>query len=449
MKKNSNNKYSRCKIRTPRLVGAYRAFTFLILGFLLSITACSREDSAHEHDTYTCPMHPTVISDRPGTCPVCGMDLVRKTRPGEELKITEDLSKLLNSPNEVIVASTNTIKGEYKSMPVTVEAQGVVTYDTRNIFTIPARVAGRLENVSLKYTFQEVSKGQKIAEIYSPELITAQREFLFLLENDAQNESLISSAKNKLGLLGMSASQINELATRRQASNTIIVYSPYSGYLITGQQTPPTSTAARVPSDGSGGMAGGMGGNTNASTQGQAQMQATPTAVLVREGDYVSAGQTLFTIVNDRGLRIELNLPGRYSGTVKEGDKVELSFGGGHLEMATIDFIQPFFEEGQEFLKLRVYINQTEGLHIGHLVNAAVHLSEREALWVPKEAVLMLGVQKLVFIKERGVFKPKEVTTGISVNGLIEITNGLASSEEIAANAHFLVDSESFVKPVN
>jgi hypothetical protein len=85
-------------------------------------------------------MHPTVISDRPGTCPVCGMDLVRKARAGEAVKITEDLSKLLKSPNETVVASINTIKGQYKSVPVSVQAQGVVTYDTRNIYTIPARL---------------------------------------------------------------------------------------------------------------------------------------------------------------------------------------------------------------------------------------------------------------------------------------------------------------------
>ena len=75
--------------------------------------------------------------------------------------------------------------------------QGVVTYDTRNIYTIPTRIGGRLERVYLKYAFQKVSKGQKVAEIYSPELLTAQRELLFLVENDAENTTLIESAKEK------------------------------------------------------------------------------------------------------------------------------------------------------------------------------------------------------------------------------------------------------------
>lgn len=423
--------------RTSTLVALFGLATLLV--------GCNTHETAHTHDTYTCPMHPTVISDKPGTCPVCGMDLVRKARPGEEVKITEDLSKLLKSPNQVVVASIETTKGDYKSVPVTVQAQGVVTYDTRNIFTIPARVGGRLESVTLKYTFQEVSKGQKIAEIYSPELITAQREFVFLLENDPENQTLISGAKRKLELLGMSNTQINELARRKRASNTIAVYSPYSGYLISGQATPTTSPA--TSSGTSAGMSDGMGMSASASTANAQQMQTSPTASLIREGDYVTAGQTLFTVVNNKALRIELDLPGAYSGSINEGSKVELHFGGDHVETATVDFVQPFFGEGQDFLKIRVYTKDTEGLHIGHLVNAILHLDAREALWVPKEAVLALGVQKVVFIKADGVLKPKEVTTGLSADGRIEIREGLASSDEIAVNAQFLVDSESFIKP--
>src|SRR5688500_15496931 len=156
-----------------------------LIVLLVTLTSCGHNgDHAENADTYTCPMHPTVVSDRPGSCPVCGMDLVRKARAGEAVEITEDLSKLIKSPNEIVVASIKTIKGEYKSVPVTVQAQGVVTYDTRKIFTIPARVGGRIEKIYLKHAFQQVAKGQKIAEVYSPELIKAQRELLFLLEND-------------------------------------------------------------------------------------------------------------------------------------------------------------------------------------------------------------------------------------------------------------------------
>ena len=417
----------------------------------MALAACSSGDEHADHaDTYTCPMHPTVVSDGPGTCPVCGMDLVRKARAGEEVEITEDLAKLLKSPNETVVASVNTIKGQFKSVPVTVKAQGVVTYDTRNIYTIPARVGGRLERVYLKYEFQPVSQGQKIAEIYSPELITAQRELIFLLENDPANKSLIDAAQRKLELLGMTNGQINDLSRNKEAGNTITVHSPHSGYVITGQQAPsaPVATPSAQPSGGA--MSDGMSASrSSASTAAQRPLGSTNSAgTIILEGAYVSAGETLFTVVNAKALRIELNLPGSYTGSVKAGSKVELDLGNGKTQVGTVDFIQPFFGEGQEFMKIRVYTNKTEGLHIGHLVNATINLDSKESLWVPKEAVLDLGSQKVVFLKERGVFKPKEVTTGVSTDGMIEIKGGLASSEEIAANAHYLVDSESFIKPV-
>src|SRR6187401_347017 len=89
------------------------ALLFMMLSILIS--ACNSEHSA-QHDTYTCPMHPTVISDKPGVCPVCGMDLVRKAREGEDVKITEDLAKLIKSPNEVVASKITTIKPVYKAM---------------------------------------------------------------------------------------------------------------------------------------------------------------------------------------------------------------------------------------------------------------------------------------------------------------------------------------------
>lgn len=433
----------------PLAMGAGTS-TVLFLAWMLIFTACTKNDTAHEHDTYTCPMHPTVVSDRPGTCPVCGMDLVRKASVGHDVEITEDLAKLLRSPNETVVASVNTIKGEYKSVPVTIHAQGVVTYDTRNIYTIPARVGGRLERVYLKYEFQPVSKGQKVAEIYSPELITAQRELIFLLNNDPSNKALIEGARSKLRLMGMSTGQINAVAERKTADNTIGIYSPHSGYLITGQQGPSAPVAMPSGQSSGGQMQEGMGASAPSGSRAARRPPASARsgAGIIREGSYVNAGEPLFTIVNVNDLLIELNLPGSYTGAVKEGSKVDLDFGDGQTEPGTVDFIQPFFDQDQDFLKIRVYTKKTEGLHIGHLVTATIHLEPIESLWIPKEAVLDLGTQKVVFLKGQGVLTPKEVTTGMTSEGLIEIKNGLASSDEIAANAQFLVDSESFIKPV-
>jgi len=411
------------------------------------VTSCNKGDHAEHADTYTCPMHPTVISDKPGTCPVCGMALVKKARAGEEVEITEDLSKLLKSPNETVVASIKTIKGEYKSMRVTTEAQGIVTYDTRNIYTIPTRIGGRLEKVFLKYAFQQIRKGQKVAEIYSPELLTAQREFVFLLENDPSNESLIQSAKERLSLLGASESQINDLIKTKDPKNTFAIYSPYDGYIISEtQQTPVAPMTAQSGSASSGGMSDGMGGTSSTPASSSQSSTGNATDPIIREGSYVTSGQTLFKVVNPSALRVELNIATTLAGKVKKGDKVMLDFGDQHGESGSIDFIQPFFNEGQEFQTVRVYTKNTELLHIGHLVKAILDNNSVEALWVPKEAVLDLGVEHVVFVKEKNVLKPKKVITGTRTDNQIEIRQGLSSSDEIAANAQYLVDSESFIK---
>lgn len=422
----------------------------LIVGVLalLMLASCgSGGDHAEHADTYTCPMHPTVISDRPGTCPVCGMDLVRKARPGEEVEITEDLAKLLKSPNEMVVTDIKTVKAQYKSVPVSIEAQGVVTYDTRHIFTIPSRVGGRLERTALKYEFQPVTKGQKIAEIYSPELLTAQRELLFLTQNDADNGVLIDAAKNKLELLGMTPSQINNLIAKKEPTQTFSIYSPYSGYLVTGASAPPAPVSSpSSPAPGSGGMADGMGASPGASATVASTPGTEQAPAIIREGNYVAAGQTLFSIVNTSDLRIELDLPASRAASIKKGDKLVLDYGNGSSAAATIDFVQPFFSEGQDFVKVRVVTSKTRDLHIGHLVTARIELPAGESLWVPRAAVLDLGSDKIIFVKDRGVLKPRKVVTGISAEGLIQIHSGLASSEEIAANAQYLVDSESFIK---
>ena len=412
---------------------------------LVWLMACAKKETVH--DEYTCPMHPTVLADKPGTCPVCGMDLVRKARPGEVSAADGDLTPLLRSTNEVVASNVKTIKGEYRTVPLSQETQGIITYDTRNSYTLSVRTGGRLEKVFLKYAFQPVNKGQKVAELYSPELITAQRELLFVLESDAGNTALVESAKKKLELLGADAGYIEKLMNRKTVATTFPIFSPYSGYVVTAtQQTPPTLPQNPNSAPAAGMGDGGMGSTANASTNTPTTTAATSSAALLREGDYVSAGQTLFNIVNTAALRIELDVPAAQASAIRKGDVLTLDFGNGTQEEATIDFVQPYFAQGEEFLKLRVYTKHMQDLHIGHLVRAKVQLTAKESLWVPRDAVLDMGRDRLVFVKDGSMLKPKKITTGVHAKGWIEITQGLTASEEIAANAHYLIDSESFVK---
>jgi membrane fusion protein, copper/silver efflux system len=421
----------------------------LIMVLLLLFTACNKSNEHAEHaDTYTCPMHPTVVSERPATCPVCGMDLVRKARAGEEVKITEDLARLLKSPNESLVASIKTIKGQYKKLSSTIKAQGIVTYDTRNIYTIPVRIGGRLEKLNVKYPYQKISKGQKLAELYSPELIAAARELIFLIENDAANTSLIESAKNKLSLLGATKAQIDNIINKKEAENTFAIYSPYDGYVVNNdQEAPAAPIVASASSSSTGGMGGGMSGGSAPASQSTTNMTSnSPAGSLIREGSYLSAGETLVKVVNTSSLRVEINIPSAQAASIKKGTTLQLDFGDGKPKEATVDFVQPFLSEGEQFVTVRAYAKGVEDLHIGHLVSAVIEGSAAESLWVPRQAVLDLGVDNIVFIKHRNVLKPMKVVVGMRVGDSIEIKQGLSSSDEIAADAQYLVDSESFIK---
>lgn len=418
----------------------------LVIFVLTLLVGCTNSEKHADHqDTYTCPMHPTVVSNKPGTCPVCGMDLVRKAQPGEEVEVTEDLAKLIKSPNETVMSSIKTLKGDFKSLPVSLEVQGIVTYDTRNIYTIPARVGGRLEKVYIKYALQSVQKGQKVAEIYSPELLAAQRELVYLIENDPQNTATIDAAKSRLYLLGATQQQVAELIKTKTAPATFSIYSQHSGYILLNDQAAPTVSKPNTASSSSD-MGSGMSGSSTGTTASVSPMNTANTNELMREGDYVSVGQTLFKVVNTSAMRVELDLPAEQASHVKLNDEIEVDLNGSKSINAKVDFVQPFFTDGEEFVKIRLYLKNAGDLRLGQLVQATIHLKSIEALWIPRAAVVDLGLDKVVFVKERGVFKPRNIKTGIRSAEWIEIMQGLSSSDEIASNAQYMIDSESFIK---
>ena len=404
--------------------------------FLLLLAGCNRHRAGH--DEYTCPMHPTVLSDKPGACPVCGMELVRKAQPGEEIKMTNDLANISVAPSQSIASSVRTIKPEYKSVPFAVEAAGVVTYDPRKIYTIASRVGGRIEKMYLKYEFQNVTKGQKIAEIYSPELITAQRELLYLNKNDGES-TLIEAARNKLALLGLPSSQIKAIEKNNVIGNTFSIYSPYNGYVITNDGSQPGVRDMEAATD----------GMDRPPSPGSTTAVNANDDLRLREGHYVSAGQTLVKVVNSDALRVELNVSQGQYVVPRPGDKISLNLGNENMVTATIEFVQPFFSEGQNFLNIRVYVNNSQKFVVGQIVRANLEFKSRESLWVSKQAVLDLGIDKIVFRQRGKIFQPAKITTGISTGDLVEVKSGLATTDEIAFDAHFLVDSESFIKPID
>lgn len=193
----------------------------------LLTTACRNPDAGqHRHDQdhseheaaqYTCPMHPEIIRDEPGSCPICKMDLVKKenqpvTHPSDSSHTPEmhghassaeagvsaigDLDMLLKPTYEYVLSTVKTLHPEQITMPLRLDAPGYLAYDPRLLNVVSTRFGGRIERLYARYPYQPVRKGQRILDIYSPEIATAQQELVFLLENDPANTVLLENARN-------------------------------------------------------------------------------------------------------------------------------------------------------------------------------------------------------------------------------------------------------------
>jgi Cu(I)/Ag(I) efflux system membrane fusion protein len=436
---------------------------FLLAALAIIALSCNRPSkkqpaSQSQPAQYTCPMHPQILSDHPGSCPICGMDLV-KNSGGEHdtLQVPADLASLIKSPNGTVVSNMGIVRPAEKTMADSLNAPGVITYDTRRQNVVAARFGGRIEKLYLKYQFQPVSKGQLIAEIYSPELVTAQRELLYILKTDKSNEPLIQDAIQKLKLLGVTSGQVSTLMRTGHEYYRLPVYSPYSGYLTDPSASAPQAKnqpAGPVSSaDESMGNDGGMGASANAGMSsgdngaGVAGSPAPPGVSLLQEGAYVAAGQTLFSIVDPSRLWAEINISTVQAGGIANNTKAILIADDGSQTPGRIELIQPFYDQGATFIKVRISINNSSHrLRIGQLVKATIHGKDVPGLWIPQSALLDLGTRYVAFIKRNHAFVPVVVTRGAVVKDWVQIRSGLVSGDEIAANAQFLIDSESFIE---
>jgi len=305
---------------------------------------------------------------------------------------------------------------------------GTIGYDTRLQNTIAARVSGRIEKLYVRYRYQHVRQGQRIMDIYSPELATGEQEYLFLLKNDPGNTTLIAAARQRLLLLGVGESQLAEVAKTGKASPTLGVYSPYTGHIHEAGNTMPGPAAETGAAPGSGGMT---------------------EELTVKEGMYLEKGQTVFQVFNmDRGWVLLRLFPGQES-LVRKGDPVEVvpETAPDKAFRGRVDLLEPFFRPGDQSLTARVYFdNSSRDIPIGSAVKATIRPGAVAGNWLPKTAVLSLGPDRVVFLPTDGGFRAHRVVTGLVEGDRIQVLSGLSAGDAAAANAQFLVDSEDFIK---
>ncbi len=403
--------------------------TAVSCSFVLFISCKDKKATVSERapakELWTCSMHPEIIRDKPGACPICGMELVRKEENSTVINDIQ-LNDLLKPTDRFVVSSIPLTTIRRGSELIEIDALGTVAYDTRLVNTISARVSGRIEKLYVKYRYQHVMKGQRIMDIYSPELLTTEQELLFLIKNDPGNSSLINAAREKLLLLGVSEGQAEQIIKTQKPSLSIAVYSPYSGHIHEAGNTMP-----------------------GASNEQRMDILRVTGELPVKEGMYIAKGQIIFQLFNVDQSWALLSIFPEYQGLVKIGDAVRVipETVPANNFRAKIDFIEPFYRKENKTLTARVYFNNSKlDVPVGSQVKATIFSNAKEAAWLPKDAVLSLGIDKVVFIKTRGGFKVHKVETGLVYENKVQIVSGLTSADSVAANAQFLTDSESFIK---
>jgi hypothetical protein len=363
----------------------------------------------------------------------------------QEAAIDSSVIKMSKPVNAQVVAAIAAISPETGTRIYPATVNGIISYDARSQTSISSRVAGRVERLLVRYNYQPVRKGQLIMEIYSPDLVAAQREMLYVAHNSS---ALLGAAKQRLLLLGMPQAQVEQVLKTGNVIYRIPVYSNSNGYILE-----KSSAASLIPAPafmptataGGGGPMGGMAGGetTSAAAGGQAVPAAAP--VLLREGQYVSAGQSLFTIYNAQSLVAEFAFPSRLAASISKGQQI-LFFPAGEepLQSGSIGLIEPVFREGVNFMLARVYLRNST-LRVGQLLTASVPVVYRKGWWLPGKAVWHLGNKSVVFRKQQGIYVPVEVETGAIVKDMVQVNTDIGDWQ-VAANAYYLVDSESFIK---
>ncbi|HMM35344.1 MAG TPA: efflux RND transporter periplasmic adaptor subunit [Thermoanaerobaculia bacterium] len=373
---------------------------------------------AAAHETWICPMHPEIVKDRKGSCPICGMDLVRKEEgalggaPGEAgvpgfATVTIDARKRQ-------LLSLKTAKVERGTFGTGIRTVGRVAYDERRVHHVHTRYEAYVEHVTADFTGKFVRKGEVLAHVYSPELFATQQELLLALRAvrtlgpsaDASAregaERLLDATRQRLRLWEVAQKDIAALEARGEPIRSFPIYAPTSGYV---------------------------------------------TARMAFHGMKVMPADTLFDIVDLSSVWVLADVYESELSRVKVGQtgRMTLAYRPGRSWTGRVTYIYPSLDEKTRTAKVRLeFANPREELKPEMYADVVLESAPRTALKVPDDAVLDSGTRKVVFVaKGEGVLEPREVKVGEQGGGAWEILSGLSEGEEIALGASFLVDSES------
>lgn len=382
----------------------------LIMGGLLSFGAFtvliadeSKQGSDQEVENkplyWVAPMDANFKKDKPGKSPM-GMDLVPVYDDGGKGP-DEGVGTIRISSNVINNLGVRTAEVEFKSLQTEINTVGYVTYDEDKLVHIHPRVQGWVEKLHVKSIGDLVKKDQPLYEIYSPELVNAQEEFLLAL--DRKNTRLISAAQNRLEALQLPKTVIKQLKKTKKVQQRITFYAPQKGVVEN---------------------------------------------LKIREGFFVKPGSTLMSIGDLSEVWVEAEVFERQAGQVKTGTPVTmtLDYLPGKSWEGQVDYISPILDEKTRTVKVRLrFSNDDGGFKPNMFAQIVIHTTgDDRALLIPKEALIRTGNQdRVVLALGEGSFKSIAVSVGRYDSENVEILSGLSEGEKVVSSAQFLLDSES------
>ncbi len=361
------------------------------------------DDSAGEHAAkhldakYVCPMHPQIIKDAPATCPICGMDLVKKMIDSDSAEYPEvkvQSAMLQTMGVRTAVAQKDTIWKYIKTL-------GKIDYDETSLTHLHPRTEGWMESLKIRAVGEPIKQGQLIGEFYSPEILSAQLDYLIAINQTSKQKA--EKAKNRLLLLGVPETTIKTITTSRQSLNRIPVVSPADGIV---------------------------------------------TQLTARPGMFLRPDQEFLTIADLSRIWVSVDIFEHQISWIKTGLTAEITVPAypGKTWEGKVDYIYPELDAESRTLRARlIFDNPQQQLKANMFADVVIYGGpKRDVLVVPTEAVIKTGKRTAVVkVIGEGLFQPVDVVVGIERNHRSEILSGLQPGDQVVTSGQFLIDSEA------
>lgn len=378
-----------------------------VIGWWVKPTSQVHTEVDHTHEevanqTWTCSMHPQIRQAEPGNCPICGMTLIPLSSDTDG----ENLMELKMTPTAMQLADVQTEVVSLEAPVKTIRLNGKVKADERYVFTQTSHIAGRIEQLKLNYTGEYVRKGQVIAYLYSPELVTAQKELFEAHKIKDNQPALYNASREKLKNWKLTDKQIDGILTSGRPMENFPILSDLTGVVTTKK---------------------------------------------VNLGDHIKQGAPLFEVANLNKLWLLFDIYERDMAWVEKGDEVNYSLQSlpGESFVGKITFIDPVIDTKSRVARARIVVDNRGGrlkpeMFVSGTIETQLTDGE-ERIVVPKSAVMWTGERSIVYVKttmSSGVhFMLREVTLGSSLGDSFVVTAGLVAGEEIATHGTFSIDA--------